>query len=120
MLTHRSLTLTELGEIYLLPVDGIGRHIRLKPGGPQGRAGSTPVWATKFMYRFNKHVDGNWFEIVAWGHKSDMLQLNGGDDPVLWLPEDPIKAAQLLRQAADIIEHELAPIIEEYKRTNKF
>ena len=72
------------------------------------------------MYKFNKHVEGKWFEIVAWGHKSNMLQLNPGlDDSVVWLPEDPKEAARLLRQAADIIENELGPIIEQYKLENK-
>jgi hypothetical protein len=67
------------------------------------------------MWNFKKQVSGKWFEIVAWGHKSNMIQLNGGDDPVIWLPENPREAARLLREAADIIENELLPVIENYK-----
>lgn len=68
------------------------------------------------MFNFSQEIDGKWFKIVAWGHKSNMIQLNADEDGVLWLPEDPIEAARLLRKAADIIETKLAPIIKEYKR----
>jgi hypothetical protein len=72
------------------------------------------------MFKFNKQIEGKWFEIVAWGHKSNMIQLNGGDDDgVVWLPEDPNEAARLLRQAADIIENELGSIISSYKVSQK-
>jgi hypothetical protein len=68
------------------------------------------------MFKFNKQIEGKWFEIVSWGHTSNMIQLNSEDDGVIWLPDDPKQAAELLRKAADIIEKELVPVIENYKK----
>jgi hypothetical protein len=56
----------------------------------------------------NIEMEGKWFRIVAWGQeKSPMLQLRTEEDGVIWLPDNPKKAAKLLRDAADMIEQKL-------------
>jgi hypothetical protein len=77
--------------------------------------GSSPSLRTNFMFKFEQEIDGKWFKIVSWGHKTHHIQLDSDDDGVVWLPDDPAEAARLLRKAADIIDTKLAPVIERYK-----